>query len=68
LARTKGTPRSRQRQLDRHVGHQRAHHAGHARRGQAVGHHHVEQFVAVEQAALASTICSRSASPSSATP
>jgi hypothetical protein len=42
-----------QRLLDRHVRHQRAHHAGHRLAlGQAVGGHHVEQFVAVVEPAL----------------
>jgi hypothetical protein len=41
------------RPLDRHVGHQRAHHARHGLAlGQPVGGHHVEQFVAVVEPAL----------------
>ena len=42
-----------QRHFDRHVGHQRADHARHGLAlRQALGGHHVEQFVAVVQAAL----------------
>jgi hypothetical protein len=46
-------PRRAQRQLDGHVGHQRADHARHRlAAAPAVGGHHVEQLVAVVEAAL----------------
>jgi hypothetical protein len=69
LARTNSTSAFLQRQFDGHVGHQRADGAGHALAlRQPVVHHQVQQSSPLNRRPSASTICRRSASPSSAMP